>query len=97
LITAVSAIGTAVRAAPDGSYAPQILGGSIPAVVDEAEDARPPFRRRVAAWVSVAAHPFVLIPALVGQMRCSRIQRRRFRTQSRSRSMVASYNPPGAP
>ena len=32
---------------------------------DKVEDASPPFRRRVAGWVSVAAHPFVLIPVLV--------------------------------
>jgi membrane-associated phospholipid phosphatase len=32
---------------------------------DEAEAPRPSFRRRLAGWVSVAAHPFVLIPALV--------------------------------
>lgn len=49
---AVSVIGTAVPAASDRNYAPQILGGIIPSVVDEAEDAPPPFRRRVAAWVS---------------------------------------------
>ncbi|MFL6201587.1 MAG: hypothetical protein ACJ76J_20635 [Thermoanaerobaculia bacterium] len=34
-------------------------------MVDEAEDASPLLRRRVAARVSVVAHPFVLIPALV--------------------------------
>ena len=34
-------------------------------MVDKAENASPPLRRRVAVWVSVAAHPFVLIPVLV--------------------------------
>jgi membrane-associated phospholipid phosphatase len=34
-------------------------------VLDKTEDVPPPFRRRVAAWVSVIAHPFVLIPVLV--------------------------------
>ncbi|HEX6861223.1 MAG TPA: hypothetical protein VF414_00315, partial [Thermoanaerobaculia bacterium] len=33
--------------------------------LDKTEDAPPPFRRRFAAWVSVVAHPFVLIPVLV--------------------------------
>ena len=33
-------------------------------MVDKAESAFP-FRRRLAGWVSVAAHPFVLIPVLV--------------------------------
>lgn len=35
-------------------------------MLDTPENAPPPFRRRVAAWVSVIAHPFVLIPVLVG-------------------------------
>jgi membrane-associated phospholipid phosphatase len=34
-------------------------------VLDEAEGAPRPILRRLAAWVSVAAHPFVLIPVLV--------------------------------
>ena len=34
-------------------------------MVDKLEDAPPSFRRWVAAWVSVIAHPFVLIPVLV--------------------------------
>ena len=34
-------------------------------MLEKAGDASPPFRRRLAAWVSVIAHPFVLIPVLV--------------------------------
>ncbi|MFL6291392.1 MAG: hypothetical protein ACJ759_10900 [Thermoanaerobaculia bacterium] len=77
--TGVSAVGTAVRAArgagaapgyatsaaPDRDPAVRIPGDIVPAAVDEAEDASPPLRRRIAALVPVAAHPFVLIPALL--------------------------------
>lgn len=35
-------------------------------MLDKDRDPPPLLRRRVAAWVSVVAHPFVLIPVLVG-------------------------------
>ena len=63
--TAVSVPEAGVLALSNRDPVTQIPRDIIPAVVDKAEDASPPFRRRVAALMSVAAHPFILIPVLV--------------------------------
>lgn len=41
------------------------MAAIIAFVHDLSKPARPPLRRRVARWVSIVAHPFVLIPVLV--------------------------------